>query len=154
MYKPTRSSPGCLCKQWGTRQEDRWGALAIIPIAEKNLPRHQRKTWAACYKSLNWQNRCRCSSWTALLAFKCGELQPLTRPWPGTSTTTQFPKAAAIPFICFSHSYHLNYGWLLPWPADVWMQVDHTADKMPLLCWPRHSTVNRQTVIYQKGRSE
>lgn len=89
--------------------------------------RTQAKIWSSCCNLLNWQDRCwRCSSYTALLAFKCRELQSLSL--PGTSQGTSLVRkkqylsnvcglqAASIPFICFSVlSPEL---WLTP--AEAW----------------------------------
>lgn len=102
---------------------------------EKNLPRYQRKTWAGCCKSLHWPNRCRrCFLLDSTPGFQAWWAPTSNLAVAGNKHNYSVPQSS-------SNSFHLFLPLLSPelwmiFPAEVWMQVDHTATKC-LFCADR-----------------
>lgn len=93
------------------------------------LPRYQAKIWTSCCNLLNWQDRCRrCLSYTAPLAFKCGELQPLSLPVQEQAISLSCLWAPSSISSFVFQSCHLKYRWLLPRPAEFCMDMDHMVE--------------------------
>lgn len=131
---------------------------------KKRLPRYQAKIWSSCCNLLNWQDRCRrCSSYTAPLAFKCTELQPLSL--PGTSQGTSLARNKQyLSAVCGlqAASIHLFFS-PVTWITDdsclgllsfVWIWTIWWNTKCCLLYSPRNFSVAERTDNYQNRNKQ